>query len=179
MIRAREVRVIDAEGKQLGIMSTKEATAMAQEAGYDLVEVSSQSIPPVCRIMDYGKFLYVQEKKARAAKKKHKTISVKEITLRPGTDVHDYEVKKKHLIRFLGEGHRAKVVVRFRGRELAHTGHGLDILERLRQDLKGHAVVEYEPAMEGKRMIMVFAPVATKGKKAAKGDPQDAEAQNA
>jgi translation initiation factor IF-3 len=164
MIRARTVRVIDQDGKQLGILDTRKAADMAAQAGYDLVEVSPDSVPPVCRIMDYGKFLYTQEKRDRQARKKHKTVSVKEIVLRPGTDVHDYNVKLRNLRAFLEEGHKAKIVVRYRGRELAHMERGRTLLDRLTADLGEAAVVEYPPSVEGKRMIMVLGPHTNKSK---------------
>ena len=142
MIRAREVRVIGAEGEQLGILQRSEAIAMAQEVGCDLVEVSSNSEPPVCRIMDYGKFKYEQQKKKQDAKKRQAVVQVKEIKVRPKTDEHDYETKVKHIRRFLEDGDRCKVTVFFRGREIVHKDRGLDILERIVKDLEEVAKVE-------------------------------------
>jgi len=158
MIRAREVRVIGAEGEQLGILQRSEAIAMAQEVGCDLVEVSSNSEPPVCRIMDYGKFKYEQQKKKQDAKKRQAVVQVKEIKVRPKTDEHDYETKVKHIRRFLEEGDRCKVTVFFRGREIVHKDRGLDILERIVKDLEEVAKVEQEPRAEGRTLQMLLVP---------------------
>ena len=158
MIRAREVRVIGAEGEQLGILQRSEAIAMAQEVGCDLVEVSSNSEPPVCRIMDYGKFKYEQQKKKQDAKKRQAVVQVKEIKVRPKTDGHDYETKVKHIRRFLEEGDRCKVTVFFRGREIVHKDRGLDILERIVKDLEEVAKVEQEPRAEGRTLQMLLVP---------------------
>ena len=158
MIRAREVRVIGAEGEQLGILQRSEAIAMAQEVGCDLVEVSSNSEPPVCRIMDYGKFKYEQQKKKQDAKKRQAVVQVKEIKVRPKTDEHDYETKVKHIRRFLEEGDRCKVTVFFRGREIVHKDRGLDILERIVKDLEEVAKVDQEPRAEGRTLQMLLVP---------------------
>ena len=158
MIRAREVRVIGAEGEQLGILQRNEAIAMAQEVGCDLVEVSSNSEPPVCRIMDYGKFKYEQQKKKQDAKKRQAVVQVKEIKVRPKTDEHDYETKVKHIRRFLEDGDRCKVTVFFRGREIVHKDRGLDILERIVKDLEEVAKVEQEPRAEGRTLQMLLVP---------------------
>ncbi len=158
MIRAREVRVIGAEGEQLGILQRSEAIAMAQEVGCDLVEVSSNSEPPVCRIMDYGKFKYEQQKKKQDAKKRQAVVQVKEIKVRPKTDEHDYETKVKHIRRFLEDGDRCKVTVFFRGREIVHKDRGLDILERIVKDLEEVAKVEQEPRAEGRTLQMLLVP---------------------
>lgn len=152
------VRLIDAEGKQVGVVSTREAKQMAYEAELDLVEISPGADPPVCRIMDYGKFRFEQNKKLQAAKKKQKQIQVKEVKFRPGTDEGDYQVKLRSLIRFLTEGDKAKVTVRFRGRELSHKDLGMDLLKRIETDLVEHAAVEQFPKMEGKQMSMTLAP---------------------
>jgi len=157
-IRGREVRVIDEEGRQLGIMSLREALAAARERDLDLVEVAPNANPPVCRIMDLGKYKYQQKKKAQAAKKKQHVIQVKEVRMRPKIEEHDYQVKLKHLRRFLEEGNKAKVNVRFRGRELAFVDAGRQVLNRIIQDLSDIAVVEKLPDMEGRNMIMVLAP---------------------
>jgi len=157
-IRAREVRVIDAEGRQLGIMSLRDALAAARERDLDLVEVAPNAKPPVCRIMDLGKFKYQQKKKAQAAKKKQHIIQVKEVRMRPKIEEHDYQVKLKHLRRFLEEGNKAKINVRFRGRELAFVDAGRQVLNRIIHDLSDVAVVEKLPDMEGRSMIMVLAP---------------------
>ena len=158
MIRAREVRVIGAEGEQLGILQRSEAIAMAQEVGCDFVEVSSNSEPPVCRIMDYGKFKYEQQKKKQDAKKRQAVVQVKEIKVRPKTDEHDYETKVKHIRRFLEDGDRCKVTVFFRGREIVHKDRGLDILERIVKELEEVAKVDQEPRAEGRTLQMLLVP---------------------
>jgi len=140
-----------------------EALKMAREKNLDLVEISPTAQPPVCRIMDYGKFLYQQEKKEREAKKHQKTITVKEVKFRINVDDHDYETKKNHVLRFLDEGDKTKVTLRYRGREMAHQEFGVRLIERVKQDLEPHAVVEQYPKMEGRQLIMVLAP--KKGKK--------------
>jgi translation initiation factor IF-3 len=150
--------LIDAEGNQAGVVSIREALAKAQEAALDLVEIAPTAKPPVCRIMDYGKFLFEQNKKRHAAKKKQKQIQVKEIKFRPGTDEGDYQVKLRNLIRFLEEGDKAKITLRFRGRELAHQELGMQLLKRVEQDLVEHGIVEQFPKMEGKQMVMVLSP---------------------
>jgi translation initiation factor IF-3 len=139
-------------------MTRFDAMQMATELGLDLVEVSPMAEPPVCRIIDYGKFVFEQNKKAHIAKKKQKQIQVKEVKFRPGTDEGDYQIKLRNLIRFLTEGDKAKVTLRFRGREMAHTEIGRDLLRRLQGDLAAHAVVEQQPLMEGRQMVMMIAP---------------------
>jgi translation initiation factor IF-3 len=150
--------LIDAEGNQVGVVSGRQARQMAYEAELDLVEISPGADPPVCRIMDYGKFRFEQNKKLQAARKKQKQIQVKEIKFRPGTDEGDYQVKLRSLIRFLTEGDKAKVTVRFRGRELSHKDLGMDLLKRIETDLLEHAAVEQFPKMEGKQLSMTLAP---------------------
>ncbi|BBL75658.1 translation initiation factor IF-3 [Methylomagnum ishizawai] len=152
------VRLIDSEGNQVGVVSIREAKQMAYEAELDLVEISPGAEPPVCRIMDYGKFRFEQNKKLQAAKKKQKQIQVKEVKFRPGTDEGDYQVKLRNLVRFLSDGDKAKVTVRFRGRELSHKDLGMDLLKRIETDLVEHAVVEQFPKMEGKQLSMTLAP---------------------
>lgn len=153
------VRLIDLEGEQVGVVSINEALIKAAEAGVDLVEISPNAEPPVCRIMDYGKFLYEKSKSAKEQKKKQKIIQVKEIKFRPGTDEGDYQVKLRNLIRFLEEGDKTKITLRFRGREMAHQQIGLDMLNRIKEDLTSLAVVESFPSrIEGRQMIMVLAP---------------------
>ena len=152
------MRVIDEDGKQLGILSIGEALDAAKERGLDLVEVAPNATPPVCRIMDLGKFKYQQKKKAQAAKKKQRIIQVKEVRMRPKIEEHDYQVKLKHLKRFLEDGNKAKINVRFRGRELAFIGAGKEVLNRIVKDLSDIAVVESPPSMEGRNMVMVLAP---------------------
>ena len=158
LIHAREVRVIGAEGEQLGILQRNEAIAMAREIGCDLVEVSSNATPPVCRIMDYGKFKYEQQKKKQDAKKRQAVVQVKEIKVRPKTDEHDYETKLKHIRSFLEDGDRCKVTVFFRGREIVHKGRGIEILERIVKDLEDVGKVEQEPRAEGRTLQMLVVP---------------------
>ena len=158
LIHAREVRVIGAEGEQLGILQRNEAIAMAREIGCDLVEVSSNATPPVCRIMDYGKFKYEQQKKKQDAKKRQAVVQVKEIKVRPKTDEHDYETKLKHIRSFLEEGDRCKVTVFFRGREIVHKDRGIEILERIVKDLEDVGKVEQEPRAEGRTLQMLVVP---------------------
>lgn len=154
-----EVRLTGLDGEALGIVSINEAQNIADEAGVDLVEISPNAEPPVCRVMDYGKFLFEKSKAAKDQKKKQKQIQVKELKFRPGTDVGDYQVKLRNLIRFLEEGNKVKVTIRFRGREMAHQQIGVDVLERLKVDTAELAVVESFPTrIEGRQMIMVLAP---------------------
>lgn len=158
LIHAREVRVIGVEGEQLGILQRNEAIAMAREVGCDLVEVSSNTTPPVCRIMDYGKFKYEQQKKKQDAKKRQAVVQVKEIKVRPKTDEHDYETKLKHIRSFLEDGDRCKVTVFFRGREIVHKDRGVEILERIVKDLEDVGKVEQEPRAEGRTLQMLLVP---------------------
>ena len=158
LIHAREVRVIGAEGEQLGILQRNEAIAMAREIGCDLVEVSSNATPPVCRIMDYGKFKYEQQKKKQDARKRQAVVQVKEIKVRPKTDEHDYETKLKHIRSFLEDGDRCKVTVFFRGREIVHKDRGIEILERIVKDLEDVGKVEQEPRAEGRTLQMLVVP---------------------
>ena len=157
-IRVREVRVIDDEGKQLGVMPPYEALKIAREKTLDLVEVSPTAQPPVCRIMDFGKFLYEQEKKERAAKKHQHVITVKEVKFRINVDEHDYETKKKHVQRFLQDGDKVKATIFFRGREMTRQGLGRNILERLITELGDKALVEFRPRQEGNTMHVILAP---------------------
>jgi translation initiation factor IF-3 len=152
------VRVIGADGEQAGVMSVDKAQELAYEADLDLVEISPEADPPVCRIMDYGKYLFEQNKKKHAAKKKQKVIHVKEVKFRPGTEEQDYQVKLRNLIRFLNNGDKAKVTLRFRGREMAHMELGKQLLERVEKDLEELGTVEQYPKMEGRQMVMVIAP---------------------
>ena len=157
-IRAREVRVIDDEGRQIGILPPYEALKLAREKNLDLVEVSPTAQPPVCRIMDYGKYLYQQEKKEREAKKHQKTITVKEVKFRINVDDHDYETKKNHVLRFLEEGDKVKATIFFRGREMTRTGLGREILERLIKDVEQKGMVEFRPRQEGNTLHAILAP---------------------
>jgi translation initiation factor IF-3 len=153
-----EVRVINQQGEQVGVVSIEEALAIANEANLDLVEISPNAEPPVCRVMDYGKFRFEESKKLQVAKKKQKQTQVKEIKFRPGTDIGDYKIKLRKLISFLGDGDRTKVTLRFRGREMAHQELGMELLQRVKADLSEYGTVEQEPKMEGRLMVMVLAP---------------------
>ena len=156
------MRLIGADGAQAGIVSLAEAKEKAEEAALDLVEIVPNGDPPVCRIMDYGKFLFEENKKRHAAKKKQKQIQVKEVKFRPGTEEGDYQVKLRNLIRFLTAGDKAKVTLRFRGREMAHQELGQTLLKRIQGDLEEMASVEQFPKMEGRQMVMVLAPLKKK-----------------
>ncbi|MBN2360829.1 MAG: translation initiation factor IF-3 [Deltaproteobacteria bacterium] len=157
-IRVREVRVIGPEGDQLGILLTDEARAKANELGLDLVEVSPTARPPVCKIMDYGKFKYVTKKKAVEQRRNQKVIEVKEVKFRPKTDTHDVQIKTEHARRFLEEGNKVKMTIMFRGREITHPEIGQQMLERVSEQLKDVGMVEFFPRMEGRAMFMVLAP---------------------
>ena len=152
------MRVIGADGEQVGVVSLTEAKQLAYTAELDLVEISPNADPPVCRVMDYGKYLFEQNKKLQIAKKKQKQIQVKEIKFRPGTEEGDYQVKLRNLTRFLGEGNKTKITVRFRGREMAHREIGMDLLKRVEKDLEELASFEQFPKMEGRQMVMVMCP---------------------
>ena len=159
IVDVKEVRLNGVEGESLGIVSIAEAQAKADEAGLDLVEISPTANPPVCRIMDYGKFIYEKSKAQKEQKKKQKQIQVKEVKFRPGTDVGDYQVKLRNLRRFIEGGDKVKVTLRFRGREMAHQDLGIDLLNRIKADMEDIAVVESFPnKVEGRQMIMVMAP---------------------
>jgi translation initiation factor IF-3 len=162
MITARELRVIGPEGEQLGILEKHNAIAAAEDLGLDLVEVAPNADPPVCRIMDYGKYKYEQSKKAQQAKKNQKVIHIKEIKIRPKTDMHDLETKAKHARRFLGEGNKLKITVRFRGREIVHIDRGKMVLDKLMELLDDVSVVEAPAKMEGRNLVMILAPEAGK-----------------
>jgi translation initiation factor IF-3 len=168
------VRLVGKEGEQLGIVPIIQAMKMAEEAEVDLVEIAPTAKPPVCKLMDYGKFKYREAKKAHEAKLKQKQIQVKEVKFRPGTDEGDYQIKLRNLIKFLEEGDKTKVTLRYRGREMAHQEFGHRLIERVRQDLEQYAVVEQYPKMEGRQLIMVLAPkkVAPPVKKKSEASPQ-------
>lgn len=157
-INVPEVRLVGADGEQIGIVSLTNAITMAEEADVDLVEIAPLAKPPVCRLMDYGKFKYRESKKQHEAKLKQKQIQVKEIKFRPGTDEGDYQIKVRNLIRFLSEGDKAKVTLRFRGREMTHQELGVALLKRVQADLMEVGVVEQFPKLEGRQMVMVLAP---------------------
>jgi len=152
------VRLIDPDGEPLGVVPIAEALAKADGFGLDLVEMASNAEPPVCKILDYGKFKYEDQKRKAEARKKQKTIEVKEIKMRPGIETHDYDVKMRSMKRLLEDGDKVKVTLRFRGRELAHQGLGMKVLYRVRDDLEEEAKVEQYPRMEGRQMVMVIAP---------------------
>ena len=157
-ITAVEVRLIGQDGEQVGIVSIEDALRAAQNAGEDLVEIVPNAEPPVCRIMDYGKHVFEQKKQHQAARKKQKQVQIKEIKFRPATDIGDYKIKLRNLIKFLEQGNKVKVTMRFRGREHAHRELGLDFLQRIEKDLEEYGQVEQKPAMEGRQMVMVVAP---------------------
>jgi translation initiation factor IF-3 len=157
-IRVPQVRVIGADGQQLGVLATDEALRIAEESGLDLVEVSPKAMPPVCKIMDYGKFKYENSKKTKDARKHQSTVTLKEIKFRPKTDDHDFDFKVKHIRRFLGEGNKAKLVVIFRGREIVHPETGHDVLKRVIEVTSDIAQVEQVPVMDGRRMLCILAP---------------------
>ena len=157
-IRAREVRLVDQDGKQVGIVPLDDALKSAEQAGLDLVEIAPEAEPVVCKIMDFGKYLFEAKKQKSASKKKQKIIQVKEIKFRPGTEEGDYQVKLRNLIRFLEHGDKAKVTLRFRGREMAHQEIGIELLKRIEADLEPYGSVEQFPKMEGRQLTMVIAP---------------------
>ncbi len=152
------MRVIDSEGKQLGIFSINEALKMAEEMNLDLVEVAPQAVPPVCKLMDYGKYKYQISKKIQEAKKKQTIIEIKEVKLRPSTEDHDFQFKVNHIRRFLSEGNKAKVTVIFRGREIVHTDLGKNLIERVYQEVKDIGIIEQMPKMEGRTLTIIIAP---------------------
>ncbi|SDU41680.1 translation initiation factor IF-3 [Geopseudomonas guangdongensis] len=157
-ITAREVRLIGADGQQVGVVSIAEAIQAAEDAKLDLVEIVADAVPPVCRIMDYGKHLFEKKKQAAEAKKNQKQAQIKEVKFRPGTEEGDYQVKLRNLVRFLVDGDKAKVSLRFRGREMAHQELGMELLKRVENDLAEYGSVEQHPKMEGRQLIMVIAP---------------------
>ena len=157
-IRARTVRLIDEEGRQLGVVSLEEALRTAEQASLDLVEIAPDADPVVCKIMDFGKYIFEAKKQKAASKKKQKIIQVKEVKFRPGTEEGDYQVKLRNLVRFLEQGDKAKVTLRFRGREMAHQEIGMQLIKRIEADLEPHAAVEQHAQMEGRQLTMVLAP---------------------
>ncbi len=157
-IRNPEIRLIGADGENVGIVTPARAMAMAEEAGLDLVEISPNAEPPVCKIMDFGKFKYEQQKREAEARKKQKIIEIKEIKFRPGTDTHDYDVKMRSVLKFLEEGDKVKVTLRFRGREMAHQDLGLELLNRVAADVGDAGKVESMPRLEGRQMVMMIGP---------------------
>ena len=171
-ITSPEIRLVGEEGEQLGIVPLADALAKAEAAELDLVEIAPTAKPPVCRIMDFGKFKYREAKKQHEARLKLKQIQVKEVKFRPGTDEGDYQIKLRNLIRFLGEGDKAKITLRFRGREMAHQEFGVRLLERIRNDLEPHSVVESWPRLEGRQMVMLLAPKKVAPKAPVKAPPK-------
>lgn len=157
MIRVPQVRVINEAGDMLGVMTPAEAIKLAEAAGLDLVEVSPNAAPPVCKILDFGKYRYELQKKAKEAKKKQKVVEIKEIKLRPGIDTNDYNIKLRNVIRFLEEGDKVKITLRFRGREMSHIEIGWEVMNRMKADTAAHARIESEPKTEGRQMVMVLA----------------------
>jgi translation initiation factor IF-3 len=162
MITADQVRLVGEQGEMIGVVSIQEAQEKASQAGLDLVEISPNAEPPVCKILDYSKYRYEQQKKATEARKKQKTIDVKEIKIRPTTEKHDYDVKMRNTRRFLTKGNKVKVTMRFRGREMAHQEIGLELLHRMSEELEDIGKIELEPKLEGRQMIMVLVPNSVK-----------------
>ncbi len=158
-ITSRTCRLIDADGRQLGLFGVRDALRIAHEQNMDLVEIAPNAEPPVCKVMDYSKYKYEQDRKAKAARKKQVRVEVKEMKFRPKIDVGDYETKKNHVMRFLRKGARVKITIMFRGREMAHPEQGLNVLERLAEDLRPYATVEQQPKLEGRNMHMLVAPI--------------------
>ena len=159
-IRGSEIRLIGADGENIGLVTPDRALSLAEDAGLDLVEISPNANPPVCKIMDYGKYKYETQKKEAEARKKQKTIEIKEIKFRPNTDSHDYDVKMKNVFKFLENGDKVKITLRFRGREMAHQELGQQLLERVAEDTKEHGKVENFPKMEGRQMVMLIGPLS-------------------
>lgn len=160
-ISVDEVRLIDSEGEMVGVVSTRKALEMAEEAGLDLVELSPNAEPPVCKILDYGKYKYEQQKKANEARKKQKTVEVKEVKMSPRIEKNDYDVKMRNAKRFLESGNKVKISMRFRGREMAHQDIGKDLFVKMREELKELSNVELEPKMEGRQMVMILGPITS------------------
>ncbi|MDR0347514.1 MAG: translation initiation factor IF-3 [Coriobacteriales bacterium] len=167
-------RLIGVDGSQLGIFEIDDAQRVADEQGLDLVEIAPDAQPPVCRVMDYGKFKYEQAMKAKQARKNQTRVEIKEMKFRPKIDVGDYETKKKHIVRFLAAGAKVKVTIMFRGREMAHPELGLNILEKLAEDLKGEAIIENQPKLEGRNMFMLIAPLKKREKETSNAKNEDA-----
>ncbi|MBI5232005.1 MAG: translation initiation factor IF-3 [Coriobacteriales bacterium] len=180
-IRAQQCRLIGVDGSQLGIFAVPDALRIADDQALDLVEIAPSADPPVCRIMDYGKFKYEQTQKAKLARKHQTRVEIKEIKFRPKIDTHDYETKKKHVVRFLNAGAKVKVTIMFRGREMVHAERGLAILERLSEEVAELATIETQPKLEGRNMHMLLAPIKKDIKKAEKdaAEVSDAEAESA
>ena len=178
-IRSPQCRLIGVDGSQLGIFAIRDAQRVADDQGLDLVEIAPNAEPPVCRVMNYGKFKYEQEQKAKAARKNQVRVDIKEMKFRPKIDTGDYETKKKHVLRFLASGAKVKITIMFRGREMAHPEIGLNMLEKLAEDLKDVCTVEAQPKLEGRNMHMLVAPIRTTGKQAKAAASAEAEAAEA
>ena len=161
-IRDKEIRLIGADGAQLGIVSAAQANAMAEEQGMDLVKISPNAVPPVCKIMDYSKFCFDQKKREKEAKKNQRVVEIKEIRMSPSIDTNDFNTKVNQAAKFLQQGHKLKVSIRFRGREMAHTSLGLDVHKRFAEALEGKAVIDKQPKLEGRSMMMFMSPVPNK-----------------
>ena len=161
-IRSSEIRLIGADGENVGVVSPEQALDMAEEAGLDLVEISPNANPPVCKIMDFGKFKYETQKKEAEARKKQKIIEIKEVKFRPNTDTNDYDVKMRNVFKFLENGDKVKITLRFRGREMAHQNLGRELLERVAEDIKEIGKIENMPKMEGRQMVMMIGPLPQK-----------------
>ena len=174
-IRASKCRLIGFDGAQLGIFAMSDAQRIADDQGFDLVEIAPTADPPVCKIMDFGKFKYEQSMKDKAARKNQSKVEIKEMKFRPKVDKHDYETKKKHILRFLDAGAKVKVTIMFRGREMAHPELGLNILERLAEELTELAIIETQPKLEGRNMHMLIAPLKKAPEKAAKAEDEETE----
>ncbi len=177
-IRIREVRVTDANGEQLGVMATRDALRLAEEQHLDLVEIAPKARPPVCRIMDFGKYRYEQQKRDKEARKKQKVVTIKEVKLRPNIEQHDFEVKLKAAQRFVEEGNKVKVTIMFRGRELSHPELGTEILNKMADSLGDNVSIERSAKLEGKNMTMILSPKAQKPKKVTKGGNESAQDQS-
>ncbi len=159
LLRGGDIRLIGANGENLGVTSPERALSLAEDAGLDLVEISPTAVPPVCKIMDFGKFKYETQKKEAEARKNQKVIEIKEVKFRPGTDTHDYEVKMRSVHKFLEEGDKVKVTLRFRGREMAHQDLGKALLDRVAEDVKSQGKIESFPRLEGRQMVMMIGPL--------------------
>jgi translation initiation factor IF-3 len=162
-IRVPQVRLIDQNGEMLGVMTSRDALYRAYSVGLDLLEISPNAVPPVCKITDYGKFKYEQQKKANEARKKQKVVEIKEIKVRPNIDDHDYDTKMKQMKGFIADGDKVKVTLRFRGREMAHMEIGMELLQKVKRDTESIGKVEQEPKLEGRQMVMVIAPKSVAG----------------
>lgn len=172
-IRAKEVRVIDADGAQLGILATKKAIDIAYDKGLDLVEIAPTSVPPVCRVMDYGKYRFDREKKEKEAKKKQQVVELKEVRLSYNIDKHDFDTKLNHALKFLGQGNKVKISMKFRGREMAHTEIGLEVMKKFGKACEEIGVIDKQPLLDGRQMLMFLSPKSAKEQSKAKAKEQE------